>query len=246
MLNQNIASLEQQFKQKESRLLLTQDRLKRNIEALSNKNVLLQDEISLLEQDRISYVAERMLLTRKKQTHSISTQTITLVNNVSIQSEPLVDCQIPAKINIDEQANKTLTKIAQELNLGAVLDTIKHPAGKIEQCFENDISLFYYSNGTTKSLNKISNEYTLHFQNNDQKTFFADGSSEYLFYSAKIRSRTFKDGTVFNTFPDGQHETINVDGSRIQVFLDGTRVLFDGNGHEESFFPDGTHLVRNV
>ena len=46
----------QSAKQKESRLLLAQDRLKKRLEDMTKRNVELQDEVKILEQERAAFL----------------------------------------------------------------------------------------------------------------------------------------------------------------------------------------------
>ena len=56
LLRKEMADLQETFRQKEMRMTLAQDRLKRRVDELTKQNAELQEEVKLLEQERAAFV----------------------------------------------------------------------------------------------------------------------------------------------------------------------------------------------
>jgi centromere protein J len=185
----------EEFKQKEIRLLLAQDRFKRRIEELSNRNSELLEEVKVLERDRANYLPSKC-------------------KNVGIQTEN------QGVKSVCKEAVVALSSLATVLELDEPLDTIVYPTKKVEYVYDQ-VKLVWYPNGTLKE-NYFSGKQVIYFVNGDKKTILEDGITLYWYAQPDILHTTLPNGLEVFEFSNGQIEKRYKDGTLEIHFPDST------------------------
>ena len=189
----------EEFKQKEIRLLLAQDRFKRRIDELSIRNSELLEEVKVLERDRANY------LPSKRENGS---------KNVGIQTEK------QELKTVCKEAVVALSSLATVLELEEPLDTITYPNKKVEYLYDK-VKLVWYPNGTLKE-NYFSGKQVIYFVNGDKKTILEDGITIYWYAQPDILHTTLPNGLEVFEFSNGQIEKRYKDGTLEIHFPDST------------------------
>lgn len=199
----------EELKQKEIRLLLAQDRFKRRIDELSNRNSELLEEVKVLERDRANYLPGKS-------------------KNIGIQTE---------KENVNtacKEATIALSSLASVLELQEPLDIFVYPNKKVEYVYDQ-VKLVWYPNGTLKE-NYFSGKQVIYFVNGDKKTILQDGVTVYWYASPDILHTTLPNGLEIFEFSNGQIEKRYKDGTLEIHFPDSTIKYVYADGQVSLFY----------
>ncbi|KAJ3034917.1 hypothetical protein HDV00_004527 [Rhizophlyctis rosea] len=260
LLRKEMAEMQETFRQKEMRMTLAHDRLKRRVDELTKRNSELREEVKVLEKERAAYVERnehRQTLPRQDSEQLAVNHTrvaedrqmptvqgnsdITKSQNFPPSAPMLPVATIKGPIPLPGEIE--LDTMQDQLGLATAFEE-KVTDGKRERQFPNGLRLVWYVNGTIKEAHGDGNS-TIYFTNGDYKKVTPDGRTIYWYAEPKTMHTTFKDGLQLYEFDNGQVEKHYPDGTNEITFGDGTVKYSFPNGEEESIFPDGRIQRRN-
>uniref|UniRef100_A0A7N6AM66 Centromere protein J n=1 Tax=Anabas testudineus TaxID=64144 RepID=A0A7N6AM66_ANATE len=258
-LKQQVSSLEEELRRKESRWASTHSRQRQQIDSLNQENSSLRDEVRTLEKLRLSawkknpVSAEKDIKDGPKMfENSLSAGTKGVKFAVSM-FVPFVLGYIVhvARIHFHFKFFVTEKVLAggdrliifpngtrKEISADGQTVKVTFFNGDTKQITADQRVIYYYADAQTTHITYPDGMEVLHFPNNQTEKHFPDGHKEI----------TFPDQTVKNLFPDGREESVLTDGTIIQVNPDGTKEILFNTGQKEIHtadykrreYPDGT------
>ncbi|KAJ3043269.1 hypothetical protein HK097_001775 [Rhizophlyctis rosea] len=254
LLRKEMADLQETFRQKEMRMTLAQDRLKRRVDELTKRNAELQGEVKFLEQERAAFVERNehastlprqgsnpMVVNHAKVVEERHAKGANATVEAMTQRSPPVAVVKPvatiSRESVPQYGKVELDAVQAQLGMEEQFEeTVTE--GKRERHFESGLRLVWYANGTIKEAHVDGNS-MIYFTNGDYKKVTPDGRTIYWYAEPKTMHTTFKDGLQLYEFDNGQVEKHYPDGTNEITFSDGTVKYSFPNGEEESIFPDG-------
>uniref|UniRef100_A0A3Q3XMZ8 Uncharacterized protein n=1 Tax=Mola mola TaxID=94237 RepID=A0A3Q3XMZ8_MOLML len=247
-LKQQLSSVQEELRGKESRWASTQIRLRQQIDSLRQDNASLRDEICMMEMLRLSVwrktpiSAERdkeMTVGPKIPENTLSSVTKGVKFAVSMVIRFAFD-HIHIETVLDSGDRLIVFPNGTRKEVSADGQTVKviFFNGDTKEIIADQRVIYYYAEAQTTHITYPDGMEVLHFPNNQTEKHFPDGRKEI----------TFPDQTVKNLFPNGREESVFTDGTIIQVNPDGTKEIHFNTGQREIHtadykrreYPDGT------
>ncbi|ETE73656.1 Centromere protein J, partial [Ophiophagus hannah] len=235
-LKQQIATLQEDVKKRETKWSATHTRLRDQIEALTKENTQLREEIKIMERFRLEAWKRKEAPTKKKK------------NSNSGYSDKHESTNFPADGTI-ESAAAAVTFDSSESE-EEVEREASHPDGKVEKVLKNGCHLIIFPNGTRKEVSCDGKTTTVTFFNGDVKQVLDDQRVIYYYADAKTTHTTYPTGLEVLHFSNGQIEKSDdeyiiaekhfPDGKKEITFPDQTIKNVFTDGREVNIFPDGT------
>uniref|UniRef100_A0A3P9M1S2 Centromere protein J n=1 Tax=Oryzias latipes TaxID=8090 RepID=A0A3P9M1S2_ORYLA len=230
-LKEQLNSLQEELKRRESRWTSTHTRLRQQIDSLNKDNAALREEIQMLEKLRLSAWKKSSVAAETKDgprtsesSASSGTKGVTFaIEKVLVGGDRLI--VFP---------NGTRKEVSAD-GLSAKITFFN---GDTKQTTADQRVIYYYAEAQTTHITYPEGLEVLHFPNNQTEKHFPDGRKEI----------TFPDQTVKNLFPDGREESVLTDGTIIRVNTDGIKEIHFNTGQKEVHtadfkrreYPDGT------
>uniref|UniRef100_A0AAV2JVV5 Centromere protein J n=1 Tax=Knipowitschia caucasica TaxID=637954 RepID=A0AAV2JVV5_KNICA len=269
-LKQQLSSLQDELRRKESRWANTHSRLRLQLEALGQDNAALREEVKTLEKLRItswkknssdsekssaakgvkfatpldSKNSPPALASRGSRRASAPGATI---RNKAVKSSlrrPSLLAQALEEVSSNPSPDPAQTGSSSdscsEDSDSRLQEEAPVPDGKPEQVLDSGARLFIFPNGTRKELSPDGQTLRVTFFNGDTKEVTADQRVIYYYAEAQTTHITYPDGMEVLTFPNNQSEKHFPDGRKEITFPDQTVKTLYPNGREESVLTDGT------
>uniref|UniRef100_A0A803YIY9 Centrosomal P4.1-associated protein n=1 Tax=Meleagris gallopavo TaxID=9103 RepID=A0A803YIY9_MELGA len=250
-LKQQIAELQEDFKQKEAKWSTTHRRLKDQIDALVNENVELKEEVRIMEKFRLEAWKKVEAVGSKKKVENSGMSLKRTESVVSYSSQCLGLRSLIFKLILllsfqDTSPAEALVSLPSgpvDTDSEEIQREIAYPDGRVEKVLKNGCHLIFLPNGTWKKVGSDGKTVTITFFNGDVKHIMPDQTVIYYYADAKTTHTTYPDGLEVLQFSNGQIEKHYPDGKKEITFPDQTIKSLFTDGQEESIFPDGT-IVR--
>uniref|UniRef100_A0A3Q3K887 Centromere protein J n=1 Tax=Monopterus albus TaxID=43700 RepID=A0A3Q3K887_MONAL len=223
-LKQQLSSLQEELRRKESRWASTRGRLRQQIDSLSQENSSLRNEVftpftlEIFVFALFSFEAEKPESAQEVITHP--------------------DGKIEKVLASGERLTIFPNGTTKEVSADGLMVKVTFFNGDTKQITADQRVIYYYADAQTIHITYPDGMEVLHFPNNQTEKHFPDGRKEI----------TFPDQTVKSLFPDGREESVLTDGTIIQVNPDGTKEIHFNTGQKEIHtadykrreYPDGT------
>ncbi|TPX71843.1 hypothetical protein SpCBS45565_g00784 [Spizellomyces sp. 'palustris'] len=250
LLRKQIETLQASFKEKESRMTLAQDRLKRRVEDLTRRNMELQEEVKVLEQERAAYVERNQTCLE------------------TVHRPPVYAKHQPVIIKHVKGAESTPTNgwtSREEEPIGNSGPSPSSTTQSISAVTKKRVSRRSISN-SVKSRAAVAEldalEKRLSFSGCVEQRTTSDGKLERV-YANGIKLVRYSNGTLKEVHPDdelivihftnGDSKTVFADGRIVYwyteqrtlhtTYKDGLQVYEFSNGQVEKHYPDGTNEI---
>uniref|UniRef100_A0A3Q3DKC8 Centromere protein J n=1 Tax=Hippocampus comes TaxID=109280 RepID=A0A3Q3DKC8_HIPCM len=254
-LKQQLSSLQEDLRKKESRWSATHGRLRQQIDSLGQENNELRDEVRMLEKLRLSALKNSVATEKdvrhgpsvsKGVTFAVSTMIITKHYYSSTKSHIffphtfriLWTRGVSALHMAALQRSLEATPLHNETK--PLEEVITHPDGKVEKVLAGGDRVIVYPNGTTKQVSCDGTTVKVNFFNGDTKEVTADHRVLYYYADTRTTHITYPDGMEVLHFPNNQIEKHFPDGRKEITFADQTVKTLFPDGSEESVMTDGT------
>uniref|UniRef100_A0A3Q3R1Q7 Centromere protein J n=1 Tax=Monopterus albus TaxID=43700 RepID=A0A3Q3R1Q7_MONAL len=227
-LKQQLSSLQEELRRKESRWASTRGRLRQQIDSLSQENSSLRNEVFTpftlgIKIEPLPTGAERSEAEKPESAQEVITHPDGKIEKVLASGERLTIFP-----------NGT----TKEVSADGLMVKVTFFNGDTKQITADQRVIYYYADAQTIHITYPDGMEVLHFPNNQTEKHFPDGRKEI----------TFPDQTVKSLFPDGREESVLTDGTIIQVNPDGTKEIHFNTGQKEIHtadykrreYPDGT------
>uniref|UniRef100_A0A8C6TRI6 Centromere protein J C-terminal domain-containing protein n=1 Tax=Neogobius melanostomus TaxID=47308 RepID=A0A8C6TRI6_9GOBI len=241
-LKQQLSSLQEELKRKESRWANTHSRLRHQLQALGQDNSTLRDEVKTLE---------KLRLTAWKKNSTDSDKSSLVMVTLSSGKSQWANTDIFRRsdmVTLPQQVEQLLSSGARLMVFPNGTKKEVSPDGRIVKVifFNGDTKeltddqrvIYFYAEAKTTHITYPDGMEVLHFPNNQTEKHFPDGHKEI----------TFPDHTVKTLYPNGREESVLTDGTIIQVHPDGSKEIHFNTGQKEVHtaeykrreYPDGT------
>uniref|UniRef100_A0A670HYC9 Centrosomal P4.1-associated protein n=1 Tax=Podarcis muralis TaxID=64176 RepID=A0A670HYC9_PODMU len=266
-LKQQMATLQEDLKRRETKWSTTHIRLRDQIEALTRENVQLREEIKIMERFRLDAWKRKEASINKKKTgcdkkaesavrflspfylfSSVKvvvwlmchTQTGRPGFKSPLSHEAHTFSNLPSNGTVELSPSLSPDSSDSE---DEIESEASHPDGKVEKILKNGSHLIIFPNGTRKEVSCDGKTTTVTFFNGDVKQVLDDRRVIYYYADAKTTHTTYPTGLEVLHFSNGQIEKHFPDGRKEIVFPDQTIKNVYTDGREMTIFPDGT-IVR--
>uniref|UniRef100_A0A8C8DJ17 Centromere protein J C-terminal domain-containing protein n=1 Tax=Oryzias sinensis TaxID=183150 RepID=A0A8C8DJ17_9TELE len=234
-LKEQLNSLQEELKRRESRWTSTHTRLRQQIDSLNKDNAALREEIQMLEKLRLSAWKKSSVAAETKDSPRTSessassgTKGVTFAVSISIEKVLVGGDRLIVFPN----------GTRKEVSADGLSAKITFFNGDTKQTTADQRVIYFYAEAQTTHITYPEGLEVLHFPNNQTEKHFPDGRKEI----------TFPDQTVKNLFPDGREESVLTDGTIIRVNMDGIKEIHFNTGQKEVHtadfkrreYPDGT------
>ncbi|XP_033002165.1 centromere protein J isoform X2 [Lacerta agilis] len=256
-LKQQMATLQEDLKRRETKWSTTHIRLRDQIEALTRENVQLREEIKIMERFRLDAWKRKEASINKKKTgcdkkaESAHSPAV-LQKNQTLPSIPQAEKRnkMNGKSDLSSEgrpcAKFKLAAAPEESCLNNVAMTFEDSSKAfmaVEKILKNGSHLIIFPNGTRKEVSCDGKTTTVTFFNGDVKQVLEDRRVIYYYADAKTTHTTHPTGLEVLHFSNGQIEKHFPDGRKEIIFPDQTIKNVYTDGREMTIFPDGT-IVR--
>ncbi|XP_053241791.1 centromere protein J isoform X3 [Podarcis raffonei] len=253
-LKQQMATLQEDLKRRETKWSTTHIRLRDQIEALTRENVQLREEIKIMERFRLDAWKRKEASISKKKTgcdkkaESAHSPAI-LQKNQTLPSIPQAEksSKMNGKSDLSSEgrpcAKFKLAAAPEESCLNNAFEDSSKAFMAVEKILKNGSHLIIFPNGTRKEVSCDGKTTTVTFFNGDVKQVLDDRRVIYYYADAKTTHTTYPTGLEVLHFSNGQIEKHFPDGRKEIVFPDQTIKNVYTDGREMTIFPDGT-IVR--
>uniref|UniRef100_A0A3B4Z645 Centromere protein J n=1 Tax=Stegastes partitus TaxID=144197 RepID=A0A3B4Z645_9TELE len=229
VLKQQLSSLQEELRRRESRWTSTHSRLRQQVDSLSQENASLRDEIRMLEKLRLSTLKKNPVAapkeTETKEGLKISE------NNVSSVSKG-----VTFAVSMFMSICYLLYSFCQYRSACSLVTSFNGMITAIEKVLVSGDRLIVFPNGTRK---EVSNTFLvlceLYLEINLFLISFSDGTKEIHFntgqkeiHTADYKRREYPDGTVKTVYSDGRQETRYPTGRLRIKDKDGNVILDNG------------------
>ncbi|KAJ3592519.1 hypothetical protein NHX12_007646 [Muraenolepis orangiensis] len=259
-LKQQLISLQEEVRRKESRWGTTHCRLRQQIDTLNTENTALKEEVNTLERGSsllVLWTPGEPILRSVASRPPRGALGRTASPGLSPEEKPVA--RPPDKTLEPEPPLPSLETALTPTSKRAVLyhveeeeanesresNTEVNTQGKMEQLLPCGGRLIVFPNGTRKELSADGLTATVTFFNGDTKQVMADQRVVYYYAEAHTTHTTFPDGMEILQFPNHQNEKHFPDGRKEITFPDQTVKTLFPDGREESVLTDGTVIHIN-
>uniref|UniRef100_A0A3Q3N4C5 Centromere protein J n=1 Tax=Mastacembelus armatus TaxID=205130 RepID=A0A3Q3N4C5_9TELE len=247
-LKQQLSSLQEELRKRESRWASTHSRLRQQVDSLNQENGALRDEVRMLEKLRLSGWKKNPVHPEKdkemKDGPKISEHHVPAVTKgVKFAVSTFLQFSIGYIHKRDSPPTEPKHSEAEEPE--SVQEVITHPDGKIEKVLAGGDRLIVFPNGTRKEVSADGLTVKVTFFNGDTKQMTADQRVVYYYADAQTTHITYPDGMEVLHFPNNQTEKHFPDGRKEITFPDQTVKNLFPDGREESVLTDGTVIQVN-
>ncbi|KAJ3306477.1 hypothetical protein HDV03_005087 [Kappamyces sp. JEL0829] len=266
LLAAQLNELNEQSRQKEARLLLAQDRLKKKVMELEKRNKELQEEVNVLERERASRIEVSIKpnvglshITKSKSVDSLPSKPKRSVMPVAKSTTDLPKAEIPRTLDARQGEDRTLAQpLVQKSSIiphvshpppttrSKILGGLVKPIGDADSPKETEVKRepkrATEFDAAKIDLDQLQTE--LHLERPVREICNEDGS----------RTRTFADGTQLVWLNDGKMKLCRTDDIQVLYFSNGdsktvfpdSRVVFWYNSHKtrHTTYPDGLQICE--
>uniref|UniRef100_A0A673AY19 Centromere protein J n=1 Tax=Sphaeramia orbicularis TaxID=375764 RepID=A0A673AY19_9TELE len=228
MLKQQLSSLQEELKRRESRWASTHSRLRQQIDTLNQDNRSLRDEVLTrpLTLRRLYETKKGLVLKYHFYLYSDSCEVTELESVQEVITHP--DGKVEKVLSGGSRLIIFPNGTRKEVSADGLTMKVTFFNGDTKQITADQRVIYFYSGTKTTHITYPDGMEVLHFPNNQTEKHFPDGRKEI----------TYPDQTVKNLFPNGQEESVLSDGTVIQVNPDGSKEIHFNTGQKEIHTPD--------
>uniref|UniRef100_A0A3Q3FGH4 Centromere protein J n=1 Tax=Labrus bergylta TaxID=56723 RepID=A0A3Q3FGH4_9LABR len=242
VLRQQLISLQEELRGRESRWASTHGRLRQQIDSLNKDNDSLRDEVRMLEKLRFTALKKSPVNAEKDKGCNDGPKMFD--SNVS---------SVPKGVKFAVSMFKTTLCClciwlgCEEVIMPSLSLLIKFLfcSSQIEKVLASGDRLISFPNGTKKEVSADGLTVKVTFFNGDTKQVTADQRVIYYYAETQTTHVTYPDGIEVLHFPNNQTEKHFPDGRKEITFPDQTIKNLFPNGREESVLTDGTIIQVN-
>lgn len=237
-------------KLKEQRLGAINNRLRSQVEVLTNENVQLKDQVENLK-NRVGKLESDAQRRKAKETNRMWKEINEIVDATDGDDkleDAVVACNLPRaryvkspeKENIKPSTKSKAGNRKKKISNAALLVQCTSQEKKKQTILDDGSTEIIYFNDTRKVISADGKTTEITFPNGDVRTILADGGEIYFYQASGTRRTTQSDGVQVIEFPNQQVERHFIDGSKHITFPDGSSKLIRQDGYEETTLQNGT------